>query len=192
MTGEPGAAKAAAYLARVLKQLNVQAISHANGYYQPFTFQSGFQIQPSGSTLQWQSKPDGNHRQSAILDESFRPLPFSSNGSVEGEVVFAGYGLKVPGEGRRLQFLSGTQCLQQGSSGTALRTRIGGSSQKVGSESLRRAKIQGDGRSRARGQGASCCHRPSIAQCWKTDRWRHRSKSGRLRHSSSQHQWVSR
>ena len=99
MTGEPGAAKAAAYLARVLKQLNVQAISHANGYYQPFTFQSGFQIQPSGSTLQWQSKPDGNHRQSAILDESFRPLPFSSNGSVEGEVVFAGYGLKVPGEG---------------------------------------------------------------------------------------------
>ena len=32
------------------------------------------------------------------LDKDFRPLAFSANGGVEGEVVFTGYGLTKPGE----------------------------------------------------------------------------------------------
>ncbi|MFQ6114826.1 MAG: M28 family peptidase, partial [bacterium] len=32
------------------------------------------------------------------IDEDFRPLAFTANGEVEGEVVFAGYGLSVPGK----------------------------------------------------------------------------------------------
>ena len=32
------------------------------------------------------------------VETDFRPLSFSANGEVEGEVIFAGYGLSVPGE----------------------------------------------------------------------------------------------
>ena len=32
------------------------------------------------------------------VEKDFRPLSFTSNGEFEGEVVFAGYGLKVPGK----------------------------------------------------------------------------------------------
>jgi hypothetical protein len=32
------------------------------------------------------------------LDEDFRPLTFTADGEVESEVVFAGYGLSLPGE----------------------------------------------------------------------------------------------
>ena len=32
--------------------------------------------------------------------ESFRPLPFSKSGSVQGEIVFAGYGITAPEQGR--------------------------------------------------------------------------------------------
>ncbi len=41
----------------------------------------------------------GSRSSRAKLDQDFRPLPFSENGDASGEVVFAGYGLVVPGDG---------------------------------------------------------------------------------------------
>ena len=40
------------------------------------------------------------------LDEKFRPLAFSDNGESEGEVVFAGYGLSVPEDGKNARYNS--------------------------------------------------------------------------------------
>ena len=43
-----------------------------------------------------------------VLDKDFRPLAFTGNGSVSGEVVFAGYGLRVPGkEGKEYNSYAG-------------------------------------------------------------------------------------
>ncbi len=99
MTGERGARLAAHYLARVLKQIGVEPISQSKGYLQPFEFQSGMAIDQAATSMVVTQQHPSPTSQSIPLNQSFSPLPFSANGQTEGEIVFAGYGLKVPGEG---------------------------------------------------------------------------------------------
>ena len=52
-------------------------------------------VQKSGTFLSVVSKAQPRRFE---VEKDFRPLAFSSNGRVDGDVVFAGYGLNVPGK----------------------------------------------------------------------------------------------
>lgn len=90
-TGTPGAEAAAKYLAGYFQALGLKPLNDA--YFEPFEFNAGARVQPEKSSLVLHA--DGKDVTFA-LDKDFRPLAFSDNGAVEGEVVFAGYGLNVP------------------------------------------------------------------------------------------------
>jgi Tol biopolymer transport system component len=102
MTGEKGSRLAAEYIAKSLKQIGIQPMTSLNGYYQPFDFTAGVEVNNSATSLSWSRETDTGAQKSLThleLESGFRPLAFSSNGDFSGELVFAGYGLKVPGEG---------------------------------------------------------------------------------------------
>ena len=102
MTGEKGSRLAAEYIAKSLKQMGIQSMTSLNGYYQPFDFTSGVEVNTAATSLSWghESEIEGEKNNEDLeLEIDFRPLAFSSNGDLSGELVFAGYGLKVPGEG---------------------------------------------------------------------------------------------
>ncbi len=90
-TGTAGAKATADWLEQYLKQNGLQPLG--KGYHQEFEFPAGVEVLPDKNRLAVER--DGSTTAFA-LDKQFRPLPFSDSGSVEGEVVFAGYGLSVP------------------------------------------------------------------------------------------------
>ncbi len=103
MTGQKGSRLAAEYIAKSLKQMGIQPMDSLQGYYQPFEFTSGVEVDKDHSSLSWQTGPASDNnttkKHSLSLESDFRPLAFSSNGTFDGELVFAGYGLKAPGDG---------------------------------------------------------------------------------------------
>jgi hypothetical protein len=101
MTGEKGAQMAADYIVDSLKEMGISPMDSLQGYYQPFEFTSGVEVAKIGNALDWKARTNADTEepsQTVLLESGFRPLAFTSNGSFRGEVVFAGYGLKVPGE----------------------------------------------------------------------------------------------
>jgi Tol biopolymer transport system component len=95
MAGSPGAEKAALYLAGRLKESGVRPFDPDGTFFQEYTFTAGVQVASEGNSL----FIEGNGETSAFeVEKDFRPLSFTANGEVEGEVVFAGYGLTVPGK----------------------------------------------------------------------------------------------
>jgi Tol biopolymer transport system component len=92
MTGTPGAQAAAEWLADYFRQVGLQPLG--KNFQFPFEFNSGERVLAEKTSLQISS--DGRPSTHLALDSEFRPLSFSENGSAEGEVVFAGYGLTVP------------------------------------------------------------------------------------------------
>jgi Zn-dependent M28 family amino/carboxypeptidase len=86
--GTPGIEKAAAYIEQQFRQLGLKPAGVNGSYTQPFQVTTG-------------AKP-GKHNRLAARGEELRmgedyiPLSFSSNGSVEAPVVFAGYGITAP------------------------------------------------------------------------------------------------
>jgi Tol biopolymer transport system component len=90
MTGSVGAQETAKWLANYLRENGLK--SFAENYALPFQFNAGERILPDKTRLEISGT-------AAKLDSDFRPLAFSENGEASGEVVFAGYGLVVPGEG---------------------------------------------------------------------------------------------
>jgi Tol biopolymer transport system component len=95
MTGSPGSALAAQYIVDQLKAAGLQPLPGQNSLLQPFEFSAGVRLVPDKNSL---SLNTGGKAQSFRIDQDFRPLSFSATGQVEGEVVFAGYGLTVPGK----------------------------------------------------------------------------------------------
>ena len=90
MTGTRGAELAANFIAEELKSAGLQPINKESGWFQRFEFTSGVKVVPGSNRV-------------AIADQEFtekdcRPLSFTANGSAEALVVFAGYGLVVPGK----------------------------------------------------------------------------------------------
>ncbi len=96
LTGTPGTEKARKFLAHYFKSGGLEPAGENGTYFQEFPFTSGVRALPDKNELHL-ILPDGT-RQSLALDTDFRPLGFSENGTAEGEVVFAGYGLTIPGE----------------------------------------------------------------------------------------------
>jgi Tol biopolymer transport system component len=90
MTGSTGAQETAKWLANYLRENGLK--SFAENYALPFQFNAGERVVPEKTRLEVSGT-------AAKLDSDFRPLAFSENGEANGEVVFAGYGLVVPGEG---------------------------------------------------------------------------------------------
>ena len=89
MTGSPGAKKAAEYIAQQLQDLGLSPVG-ADDFYHGFHFTAGMKAVEAKTSLATDAR--------AFQGETnFRPLSFSADGVVEAEVVFAGYGLAVPG-----------------------------------------------------------------------------------------------
>ncbi len=98
LAGTKGAQMAADYLARYFNGIGLKPLGDAGSYFQGFSFISGTKTVPHKNYLQ--VVRDGNAKDTASFDaeNDFLPLSFTTNGEVEGQVVFAGYGLVVPGE----------------------------------------------------------------------------------------------
>jgi Tol biopolymer transport system component len=93
MTGTRGAQLAAEFIADELKRAGLKPVS--NDWYQPFQFTSGVKVLTNENRLVVQA---GGKANTFEVEKDFRPLSFTDNGTVEGAVVFAGYGLVVPGK----------------------------------------------------------------------------------------------
>jgi Tol biopolymer transport system component len=95
MTGSKGSQLAADYIAGYFQVLGLEPFGDNGTYFQEFEFTSGMKVIPAENALQVIKT---NRTLEFMVDKAFRPLSFSANGEVEGEVVFAGYGLSVPGK----------------------------------------------------------------------------------------------
>ncbi len=96
MSGTSGTTKAARYIARRFTEAGLQPAGDAGSFYHQFEFTSGIKMREDANRLSISAAED--ETVSYRADTDFRPLPFSTDGKVEGEVVFAGYGLSVPGD----------------------------------------------------------------------------------------------
>jgi len=96
LTGSKGEQDAGEYLARRYQDMGLRELGEESGYFQPFPFTSGVKLVPGGNKMVVRA---GGEERTLEVDKDFRPLAFSENMSVEGPIVFAGYGLKTPGSG---------------------------------------------------------------------------------------------
>ena len=99
MTGSEGAKRAAEYIATQFSQLNLKPIGDAASYFQTFEFTAGRRVIAAENRFHITRQTHGAEQvMECSVERDFQPLSFSRNGVVEGEVVFVGYGLTVPGE----------------------------------------------------------------------------------------------
>ena len=99
MTGSKGAEQAAAHIATQFAQLNLKPIGDKSDYFQEFEFTAGRRLIEGENHFHITRQMHGSEQVMEFsVERDFQPLSFSRNGVVEGEVVFVGYGLFVPGE----------------------------------------------------------------------------------------------
>ena len=99
MTGSEGAKRAAEHIATQFEALNLKPIGDEQDYFQTFAFTAGRRIIAEENRLHITRQMHGSEQVMEFsVEQDFQPLSFSRNGVVEGEVVFVGYGLTVPGE----------------------------------------------------------------------------------------------
>jgi Tol biopolymer transport system component len=96
LTGSKGARKAGEYIAEHFEAAGLRPMGDDDSYFQEFPFTSGVTVEKKKNSLEVKTA-DGKEI-SFKVDEDFRPLAFTENTEVEGDVVFAGYGLRVPGD----------------------------------------------------------------------------------------------
>jgi Tol biopolymer transport system component len=90
MTGTRGAELAADFIGEELKRAGLQPINKETGWFHRFEFTSGVKVVPGSNRVVVADLE--------YTEKDCRPLSFTANGSAEGLVVFAGYGLVVPGK----------------------------------------------------------------------------------------------
>lgn len=99
MTGSEGAKRAADHIAAQFTQLHLEPIGDEASYFQEFEFTAGRRIIATENSFHITRQTHGSEQVMEFsVERDFQPLSFSRNGVVEGEVVFVGYGLTVPGE----------------------------------------------------------------------------------------------
>lgn len=96
MAGSEGARRASEYIAERLREAGVEPMGDDAGWFQEYRFKADARVVPAENSMT--IRRDGKDAVELTLGEDFRPLAFTSRGEVEGELVFAGYGLSVPGE----------------------------------------------------------------------------------------------
>ena len=97
LTGAEGAGLAAEFIADQLRRAGLKPFGQNGNYFQPFEFSSGVKVVTNDNQLIL-STESGTASATFAVEKDFRPLSFTSNGELEGEVVFAGYGLTVAGK----------------------------------------------------------------------------------------------
>lgn len=95
MTGTAGAQQAAEYIALQLTRAGLMPHAGKTNLFQEFEFSAGVKVVTNRSQL---TVAPSNTQTAFRVEEDFRPLSFTANGEAEGELVFAGYGLSVPGK----------------------------------------------------------------------------------------------
>lgn len=90
--GSDGARTAARFIATGFAALGLQPAGDDGTFLQSFSFVAG--VRPGAGNSLTVTLPTGTN--SARLPDDFQPLAFSASGSAEGEVVFAGYGIRAP------------------------------------------------------------------------------------------------
>ena len=90
--GTKGLDRAAEYIEARFKQLGLQPAGDRETYRQPLQVTTGAKPGPA-NRIQIRSGGKGNPLK---LNNDFVPLSFSQTGEVEGQVVFAGYGITAP------------------------------------------------------------------------------------------------
>lgn len=93
LPGTPGAEKAAQYIIAQFQQAGLRPLG-SRGYRQPFSFVAGVRLGRHNHL----TATAADVRLTAKPDVDFRPLAFTANGIVEGELVFAGYGIAAAKE----------------------------------------------------------------------------------------------
>jgi Tol biopolymer transport system component len=96
LAGSHGAELAADYIASQMKRIGLQPVGTNTGFFQSYQFNSGARVMTNANHLMISSSnsPEVDFQ----VEKDFRPLAFTANSEVEGEVVFVGYGLSVPGK----------------------------------------------------------------------------------------------
>jgi hypothetical protein len=89
--GTVGAEKAATYIANEFQKYGLQPAGNNGTFFQDFDFVGGVKL----GTNSFSSTVRGRTT-NYLLDVDFRPLGFSASGTVEGSIVFAGYGISAP------------------------------------------------------------------------------------------------
>jgi Tol biopolymer transport system component len=97
LTGSRGCLHAADYIAAALKAAGAQPLGSGTDYFQGFEFSAGVNVLAHGTSLVVESMDAAPAN--FVVERDVRPLAFTESGSVEGEVVFVGYGLTMPGAG---------------------------------------------------------------------------------------------
>jgi Tol biopolymer transport system component len=100
-TGSEGAQVAAQWLADYFRKFGLKPVG--DDYFEPFQFDAGIKLLAGENRL---SLLRDGKEEAAALDLDFRPIPFSDSGEVEGDVIFAGYGLSVPEDGKGTSYNS--------------------------------------------------------------------------------------
>jgi Tol biopolymer transport system component len=98
MTGTKGTEKAAGFIADKLAKNGLEPLGNSPSFFQSFEFSAGVTVVPDQCELVV-AQPGPEARREFSVEVDFRPLSFTANGAAGGEVVFAGYGLSVPGQG---------------------------------------------------------------------------------------------
>ena len=96
-TGSEGIRKAADYIRHRLAEAGLQPIgSERDSFDHTFEFTGGVELVKPENKMILRGHTGDDH--AFELGNDFRPLAFSANGEIEGEVLFAGYGLTKPGK----------------------------------------------------------------------------------------------
>ncbi|MEP6673444.1 MAG: peptidase M28, partial [Chthoniobacter sp.] len=108
-TGTAGAKASADFLTGYFRTLGLKPLG--GDFREGFEFNSGTRVDPAKTSLSITgdgAKADaaGKEKFQPALDKGFRPLAFSESDSVEGEVVFAGYGLSAPEDAKNARYNS--------------------------------------------------------------------------------------
>ncbi len=91
-TGTRGLDSAAEYIRKEFFRYGLKPSGEKNSYFQTFEVVTGMELAGGNSIM----GAIGGKRMSFVVQKDFIPLSFTSNGSVSGEIVFAGYGISAP------------------------------------------------------------------------------------------------
>jgi Tol biopolymer transport system component len=98
MTGSTGARQAADYIAARLQNSRLKPAGDNDTFFQKFEFNAGVRVVTEKNELLLRADAKSEPVRFQV-EKDFAPLSFTENQTVEGEIVFVGYGLSVPGKG---------------------------------------------------------------------------------------------
>ncbi len=89
--GSVGLERAGAYIAERFRSLGLRPAGDAGTFFQAFTVTTGAKVGPANHL----TVADGDRERTLLMGTEYMPISFSSNRTVKGKVVFAGYGISA-------------------------------------------------------------------------------------------------